>query len=196
MSVPIVKTIKLQGKDYAQVNDRLKAFHSQYPNGSIITEPNLTGEVAFVKAIVTPDVANPTRIYSASSYGTLRGVKAFEKLETVAVGRALAYLGFSIDGSIASAEEMEEFIKEQIKEPTQVEPTKPLLAKPTQPQLTRLHAIIGEFTTLKDKNLDETKKWLYSAYNIESSKDLSLEQYEHMTNFLVKAIATLKQTTI
>jgi hypothetical protein len=35
--------------------------------------------------------------------------KLFEKQETIAVGRALALLGYASDGEIASSEEMEEF---------------------------------------------------------------------------------------
>ena len=39
--------------------------------------------------------------------------KQFEKLETIAVGRALALLGYSADGEIASSEEMEEFLADK-----------------------------------------------------------------------------------
>jgi len=36
--------------------------------------------------------------------------KDFEKQETIAVGRALAFAGFLSDGEVASYEEMEDFI--------------------------------------------------------------------------------------
>lgn len=39
--------------------------------------------------------------------------KAFEKLETTAVGRALAMLGFMSSGEVASFEEMEEYLSEK-----------------------------------------------------------------------------------
>lgn len=108
-----MKTIKLQGKDYAPVNERIKAFHEAFKNGSIQTEPKSTERFVSVKATVIPDIHKPERIFTAHSYGTIKGIKAFEKLETVAVGRALAYLGFGIDGSIASFEEMETFYEKE-----------------------------------------------------------------------------------
>jgi len=179
MSQTNVKTIKLQGKDYAQVNDRIKAFHAKYPNGSITTEPNLTGEVCFVKAIVTPDVANPARVYSASSYGTLKGVKAFEKLETVAVGRALAYLGFSIDGSIASAEEMEEFVSKQ----EEVKPVQITVQRPNEAQIKRLQTLVSKAT-----DPEATRAWIKSTYKVESTKDLTIDQYNKLTTALEEKI--------
>ena len=42
-------------------------------------------------------------------------MKSFEKLESIAVGRALAFAGFSADGEIASFEEMEEYEKKPSK---------------------------------------------------------------------------------
>ena len=104
-------TIKLQGKDYCQVKDRIFAFNETYPKGSIQTTSQFIGEIVIMKATIYPDiVTEPTRLFTASSYGQVKGIKAFEKLESVAVGRALAYLGFGIDGSIASFEEMENFV--------------------------------------------------------------------------------------
>jgi len=41
--------------------------------------------------------------------GSLKNAKEFEKQETVAIGRALAILGYLASGEIASFEEMEEF---------------------------------------------------------------------------------------
>jgi FtsZ-binding cell division protein ZapB len=106
-----VKTMKYQGRDYAQVPDRLKAFREDCPRGLIETKHELIddGQIVF-SARVVKDKSDP---YSAEatghSYGKQGAVKAFEKLETVAVGRALALLGYLQSGEIASSEEMEEF---------------------------------------------------------------------------------------
>ena len=43
-------------------------------------------------------------------------MKDFEKLESIAVGRALAMLGYGADGEIATSEEMEEFHEYQATE--------------------------------------------------------------------------------
>lgn len=107
-----VKTTKITGgADYAKVSDRLKAFRAENPRASIETTPipQENGMMMF-KARILKDKADEN---SAESTGhalqTKAGTKDFEKLETIAVGRALALLGYAVDGEIASSEEMEEF---------------------------------------------------------------------------------------
>jgi hypothetical protein len=105
------KTINLQGKEYAQVQDRLIAFRTENPNGLIETTPTIQpdGQILF-KARILKDKENPASAEaSGHALGTSKGQKAFEKLETIAVGRALALLGYASSGEIASSEEMEEF---------------------------------------------------------------------------------------
>lgn len=104
-----VKTIKLQNKDYAQVSDRVSEFNKLYKNGSITTVYEFnTGWVIF-KATIILDVKNDTRIFTGTSLGKAGAQKAFEKLETIAVGRALAFAGFLSSGEIASSEEMDRY---------------------------------------------------------------------------------------
>lgn len=105
------KTISLQGKEYAQVKDRLQEFRKENPNGLIETKPEFLDETIVFKARIVKD---KSKIESAEatghSMGKNNGSKAFEKLETIAVGRALALLGYGSDGEIASSDEMEEFL--------------------------------------------------------------------------------------
>ena len=103
-------TIKLKGKDYVQVKDRIIFFNETYPNGQITTKivSVIDSKMVRFRATVQPDVSNP-RKFVAHSFGTIDEVKAFEKLETVAVGRALALMGIGIVESIASADEMDRF---------------------------------------------------------------------------------------
>lgn len=110
-----MKTIKLQGKEYAQVKDRLAQFRKDAPNGSIETAvEKLEGGEAVLKATVIFDLSDEhSKRSTGHAFGQLKGEKAFEKLETIAVGRALAMLGYQVDGDIASAEEMEEFLQYQ-----------------------------------------------------------------------------------
>ena len=104
------KTISLQGKDYAQVKDRLKEFRQDCPNGSISTEPKIENGVIIFKAYIRKDKSDEKSADATGhAMGENKGAKAFEKLETIAVGRALALLGYAQDGDIASGEEMEEF---------------------------------------------------------------------------------------
>ena len=112
-----MQTIKLQGKDYSPVKERVKAFHNEYSNGKIITEWGTAFEgennaIIYFKANVTPDVKNSDRSFTGHSLGKIANEKAFEKLETIAVGRALANAGFLSDGDIASADEMERYLNQ------------------------------------------------------------------------------------
>lgn len=110
------KTIKVGGgAEYAKVADRIKMFREDCPRGDIDTIPTdlPNGEVRF-KAIVIKDKNDDTSAKaSAHAQGTNKGVKAFEKIESIAVGRALAMLGYCADGEIATSEEMEDFMEFQ-----------------------------------------------------------------------------------
>jgi hypothetical protein len=165
-------TIKLQGKDYCQVKDRVKAFNEEYPNGSIVTEPKFVTDLVTVKATVTPDCSKPERFFTAHSFGSLKGSKAFEKQETIAVGRALAYLGFGIDGSVASSDEMEVFYKEEIIE--------------TQRFQTYLQKLVNQ---LPAESQERFVNGLGSQYGAESITELTLAQ----TKEIVAKMTTKKE---
>jgi len=107
-----MKTINLQGKEYAQVKDRMLEFRTNNPNGLIETTPTITGTTIMFKARILKDKSNlDSAEATGHAMGENKGAKAFEKIETIAVGRALALLGYGADGAIASSEEMEEFIE-------------------------------------------------------------------------------------
>lgn len=109
-----VETIKYQGKEYATVPQRLKEFREKFPKAKIDTSPTYFDDGAVVfKATIIQDQSDE---YSASGSGSARysadeinKPKAFEKLETISVGRALANIGFLNNGQIATTEEMQEF---------------------------------------------------------------------------------------
>lgn len=119
------KTIDLKGKQYAQVKDRLNEFRSANPRALIETTPMVQadGRVMFKARILTDKADQNSAEATGHALSEKAGEKAFEKLETIAVGRALALLGYASDGEIASSEEMEEFeafkqdgVKKQVKE--------------------------------------------------------------------------------
>lgn len=106
-----LETIDLKGKAYATVPTRVKEFRQECPNGLIETTPTVQadGQVLFTARILK-DKSNPSSGESTGhAIGKLTGDKAFEKLETISVGRALALLGYMASGEIASSEEMEKF---------------------------------------------------------------------------------------
>lgn len=121
-----IKTVKIGGGiDYAKVADRIKFFWEENPNGKIDTEREDISEnkVRFIARIwrdskVILDLATVgtdinivklTANATASADAAKKGDKENEKLETVAVGRALAMLGYLASGEVASREEMEQF---------------------------------------------------------------------------------------
>ena len=108
------KTINLQGQDYAKVSERVRLFREDCPQGSIETVPTfMEGEIMF-KTTVTKDLENPASAKATGhAIGKNTGSKAFEKLESISVGRALAMLGYLASGEIASSDEMEEFMAYQ-----------------------------------------------------------------------------------
>lgn len=112
-----MKTINLKGKEYAPVKERIKAFHEDNANGAIETtwftafEGQNRSIISF-KAIVKPNVENENRVFTGHALGKVSSEKAFEKLETIAVGRALANCGYLADGDVASADEMERYYEQ------------------------------------------------------------------------------------
>ncbi len=114
------ETMKLGSADYSKVKTRIKEFRQDCPNGDIVTEPTITETHIIFKAYILKDKSNPA---SASATGHSMGEinktdksgktaeKVFEKQESIAVGRALALLGYGADGEIASSEEMEVFLE-------------------------------------------------------------------------------------
>ena len=106
------KSINIKGKEYILVKDRVLYFNENYPNGKIETEllSELNSEMVVMKATITPDVDNPTRIFTGFSQATwgdgyINKTAAMENCETSAVGRALGMMGIGVIDSIASADE-------------------------------------------------------------------------------------------
>lgn len=105
------KTITVGGgAEYAKVADRIKEFRADCPNGDIKTKPiEVNGQLVFKATVVKDRADDSSPRATAHAQTTKAGDKAFEKLETIAVGRALANLGYMANGEIATSEEMEEF---------------------------------------------------------------------------------------
>ena len=105
------KAIKIQGKDYVQVKDRISFFNDNFENGKIETKIiRILGDVVVVKATVTPDCNKPERFFTGISASnpakSIEKTSPYEIAETSAVGRALAMMGIGIIDSVASADEM------------------------------------------------------------------------------------------
>lgn len=115
----LIKTTPVKGKDYAEVPQRVKAFRSIYPMGTISTEViSIENGVCVIKATVASDgvILGEGTAYEKEGSSFINKTSYIENCETSAVGRALGFAGFGIDTSIASAEEVMNAQKQQLKE--------------------------------------------------------------------------------
>ena len=117
-------TTDIKGKDYAEVNQRIKAFRMVYPTGTIETEmiSNENGICVFRASAGywteegKPRILGTGTAYEKENSTFINKTSYIENCETSAVGRALGMAGFGIDTSVASAEEVQNAMNNQ--EPT------------------------------------------------------------------------------
>jgi hypothetical protein len=105
------KAIDIKGKKYVLVADRIIYFNETYPNGMIQTELLESTDRVVFRAVVTPDIDKPDRIFNGYSQavwgdGYINKTSALENAETSAVGRALAMMGIGVIDSVASVDEI------------------------------------------------------------------------------------------
>lgn len=113
-----IKTTDVKGKEYAEVNQRIKAFRMVYPNGTIYTKmkSNENGVCVFKAYVYDGDKLLGTgTAYEQEGSTFINKTSYIENCETSAVGRALGMCGFGIDTSVASAEEVQNAIANQDK---------------------------------------------------------------------------------
>lgn len=117
----IISTTKVQNKDYAEVNQRIKAFRFLYPQGFINTEiESLKDGVCVMSAHVgyydedgRTVLLGTGTAYEKENSTFINKTSYIENCETSAVGRALGMAGIGIDISVASAEEVQNAILNQ-----------------------------------------------------------------------------------
>jgi hypothetical protein len=117
----IEKTDKKTGEkkvtQYAEVNERIKAFRMIYPDGLISTEVvSLENGVCVMRATVANEDGNilgTGTAYEKENSTFINKTSYIENCETSAVGRALGMAGFGIDTSVASYEEVTNAIHQQ-----------------------------------------------------------------------------------
>jgi len=160
-----ISTTDIKGKEYAEVNQRIKAFRMVYPMGSIETEllSNENG-ICIFQATVSDKEGNILGMgtaYEKEGSSFINKTSYIENCETSAIGRALGMAGFGIDTSIASAEEVSNAI-------TQQDDLKPI----TKTNLNVLQGLIKELSEAKAFYENILKK-----YNITDLSQLTSKQY-------------------
>ena len=159
-----IRTTNIKGKEYAEVNQRVKAFRTLYPEGFITTEILCReGGLCIIKATVGHYADGKSVIlatgtaYEKEGSSQINRTSYIENCETSAVGRALGMAGFGIDTSIASADEMNNALLQQntsdVQKPVQAEPH---VQKPVQSEQAAPYDILQESAADSELRL----KWL------------------------------------
>lgn len=105
-----LKTINIKGKEYVQVNERIKAFRSNYKDYALTSE---IVELSDSHCVIKASVIDPQGRVVATGYARETVSKSpinkfafVENCETSAWGRALGNFGIGVDTAICSAEEL------------------------------------------------------------------------------------------
>ena len=119
-----LKTTDIKGKNYVEVNERIKAFWQLCPNGRIHTQiATIDNGMCVIKAEVyenkEDEMPRATGIaYEKEGSTFINKTSYIENCETSAVGRALGNAGIGIDTSVASFEEVANAIQQQEEDKT------------------------------------------------------------------------------
>jgi len=112
-----VETMSIKGKAYAKVKDRSKAYHQDKKfdgRGVQFLDQHCPHGIT-IKCILTKG----DETYEGSSFVLYDALsqydnqKVYEKNQTIAYGRALAFAGYLADGEIATAEEIEDMVTQE-----------------------------------------------------------------------------------
>lgn len=176
-----IKGTDIKGKNYAEVNQRVKAFRMVYPAGSIQTEmiSNENGVCIFKANVYDEEmklIATGTA-YEKENSTFINKTSYIENCETSAVGRALGMCGFGIDTSIASAEELTNAINNQ-KEPKNTK-TKKINKDENEDKLTALFNMHN--VELETNSNHES---ILKFFKVKSDRDMTIEQINQAINMM------------
>ena len=104
------KIANLKEADYSKISSRVKAFCSTFETAQILTEivKDELGHVIFkAHAVVDGTIKGTGHAHEVEGSNNTNNTSHYEVCETIAVGRALAFIGYSEVDSLASYEEIE-----------------------------------------------------------------------------------------
>ena len=100
----------LKDADYSKISSRVKAFCSTYETAQILTEivKDERDSVIFkAHAVVDGTIKGTGHAHEVEGSNNTNNTSHYEVCENIAVGRALAFIGYSEADSLASYEEIE-----------------------------------------------------------------------------------------
>ena len=186
-----IRTTDIKGKDYAEVNQRIKAFRMVYPGGSITTEMmSNEGGVCVIKATCgyIDSAGNMVILGQGTAYEKegstfINKTSYIENCETSAVGRALGMAGFGIDTSVASAEEVQNAIANQDKKAPETAKVEPIKVGEAHVNTVK--------SWIKDNSLNLDK--LLGLYKVKALEELTITQFNNIHDNLPKVIEATKE---
>lgn len=162
-----IKTTNIKGKEYAEVNQRIKAFRMVYPAGFIRTAILFNADgMCIMQAEVGFDdtVLGTGTAYEVKDSTNINRTSYIENCETSAVGRALGMAGFGIDTSVASAEEVTNAIAQQ-----EVEAAASKTIDDAK--------VAALMTKLKDNDIPVAK--VLELYNVQSLSEMTVKKWKN-----------------
>ena len=117
-----IRFTDVRGKQYAEVNQRILAFWSLFPDGRIVTtKTHDDGQRCDFVCEVYRNAADEKPVATGNAFemrkGNVNSTSYIENCETSAVGRALGLMGIGATTAIASADEVLNAIRQQEQQP-------------------------------------------------------------------------------
>lgn len=155
-----MKTIKIHGKEYVEVKERVKFFRENYKDWSLTSEILELTEKRCVIISTVADLEGRKRAtgiaYEILTNHGVNKTSFIENCETSANGRALANLGIMIDKGIASAEEVRNAKAQDFKK--------------AKTQILTADKFEAMISAIEEGNSDQVKKRLSSYITTEKQK--------------------------
>jgi len=156
-----LKTIKIKGKEYVEVNERLKYFRNNYPNYSLTSE---VVEKTSDSILILTTIRNENGVAIATGLAEeIKGSTFINKTSYVenceTSSWALGNLGIGLDTSVASAEEVKNAIANQLPELKFNSDKYKIVAQRLKEQTTSIdeiekHYMLNKFTKLELQKLN------------------------------------------
>ena len=173
-----IVTTDIKGKQYSEVNQRIKAFRMVYPTGTLKTEmiSNENGICVFRAYVYDGEKLLSTgTAFEKENSSFINKTSYIENCETSALGRALGIAGFGIDTSVASAEEVQNAINNQ---------NTPVESKEDQEEQLEL---IREFNRLAEKT-GLNREALYESLGVKSNASIPLPKLKEINESMRKKV--------
>ena len=185
-----IMTTDIKGKDYAEVNQRIKAFRMVYPTGTIQTQlvSNENGICIFKAIVANEDIILGTgTAYEKEGSTFINKTSYIENCETSAVGRALGMAGFGIDTSVASAEEVANAIKQQEEEKEKIKKEEEKVGQ----QIIDKKKEDALLMSIENNNInDKQVEIILNKYGYSSTSEIKIKDYMNIINDFRKLTET------